>query len=77
VKQGLITEEATFDKDAALSLIFSHGFTTRQEATDVSGRGVGLDVVSRNIVRLNGYVDLEGSPGKGSTFIIKLPSASP
>jgi len=73
VKQGLITEEATFDKDAALSLIFSHGFTTRQEATDVSGRGVGLDVVSRNIVRLNGYVDLEGSPGKGSTFIIKLP----
>jgi len=73
VERELITEEATFDKDAALSLIFSHGFTTRNEATDVSGRGVGLDVVSRNILRLNGYVDLEGSPGKGSTFIIKLP----
>jgi two-component system chemotaxis sensor kinase CheA len=73
VERGLITEETPFDKDSALSLISSYGFTTRQEATDVSGRGVGLDVVSRNIVRLNGYVDLEVSPGRGTTFIIKLP----
>ncbi|HXX56868.1 MAG TPA: chemotaxis protein CheA [Thermodesulfovibrionales bacterium] len=73
VKDGLITEETPFDRDTAIDLIFSYGFTTKQEATDVSGRGVGLDVVSRNIVRLNGYVDIEGTPGKGTTFIIKLP----
>lgn len=73
IEKGLIAPEAAFDKDAALALIFSSGFTTRNEATDVSGRGIGLDVVSRNITRLNGYIDVESVPERGTTFIIKLP----
>lgn len=73
IERGLIKAEAPFDKDTILSLIFSSGFTTKDEATDVSGRGVGLDVVSKNITKLNGYVDVDSFPERGTTFIIKLP----
>ena len=73
VKRGLIAQEETPDKETVLSLIFSAGFSTRQEATEVSGRGVGLDVVSKNIAKLNGFVDVASTPGEGTTFTIKLP----
>jgi two-component system chemotaxis sensor kinase CheA len=73
IRGGLIKEEESFDREALLSLILSPGFTTRAEATDVSGRGVGLDVVSRNISMLNGYVTADSSPDRGTVFTIKLP----
>jgi two-component system chemotaxis sensor kinase CheA len=73
IEKGLINSDAPSDKETLLSLIFSPGFSTREEATEISGRGVGLDVVSRNITRLNGHIIVDSSPGKGTTFTIKLP----
>lgn len=73
MRRGILKTESPVDKEAILSLILSPGFSTRDEATDVSGRGVGLDVVSRNISRLNGYVTVESVPGKGTEFTVKLP----
>ncbi len=54
-------------------LIFAPGFSTAAEITDVSGRGVGLDVVRRNVASLGGRIDIESSAGKGSVFTIRLP----
>jgi two-component system chemotaxis sensor kinase CheA len=54
-------------------LIFAPGFSTAAQVTDVSGRGVGMDVVKRNIKSLGGHVDISSSPGLGSTFSIRLP----
>src|SRR5579885_262234 len=54
-------------------LIFAPGFSTAEQVTDVSGRGVGMDVVRTNIRRINGSVDVESQPGKGSVVTIKLP----
>ncbi len=73
VKRGLVAQDETPDNETVLSLIFSAGFSTRQEATEVSGRGVGLDVVSKNIAKLNGFVDVASTPEEGTTFTIKLP----
>ncbi|MBR9648454.1 chemotaxis protein CheA, partial [Clostridium tyrobutyricum] len=55
------------------NLIFMEGFSTNKEVTDISGRGVGLDVVKNKIAALNGTVDLVSEEGKGSSFIIRLP----
>ncbi len=73
IERNLIQPEDSFDRDTVVSLIFSAGFTTKEEATDLSGRGIGLDVVSRNIAKLNGQVIVESTPGAGTTLIIKLP----
>ncbi len=73
IRRGLIREEESVERDALLSLILSPGFTTKSEATDLSGRGVGLDVVSRNISRLNGYITAETGTDRGTVFTIKLP----
>jgi two-component system chemotaxis sensor kinase CheA len=56
-----------------VQLIFSQGFSTRERATELSGRGVGLDVVLKSIERLNGLVEVETVPGVGTKFIIQLP----
>lgn len=62
------------DDDAgALGLIFSPGFTTAQQLTGISGRGVGLDVVRENMSRLGGTVDARSQPGQGTTFTLRLP----
>lgn len=55
------------------NLIFMEGFSTNKEVTDISGRGVGMDVVKNKIAALNGTVDLISENGKGSSFIIRLP----
>ncbi len=73
LKKGLIKAGERIDRDILNSLIFSPGFTTKDEATDVSGRGVGLDVVSRNISRFNGFIIVDTNYGRGTTFKIKLP----
>ena len=54
-------------------LIFQPGFSTAAQVTDISGRGVGMDVVRKNIEAMRGRVDIESVPGKGTTFIIQLP----
>ena len=57
----------------ASALIFEPGFTTASQVTDVSGRGVGLDVVKRNVEQLRGRVEVASRPGEGTTFTIRLP----
>ena len=75
LERGLATE-AEIDKmsDAQIhKFIFAAGFSTAAQVTSVSGRGVGMDVVRNNIELIGGTVDLRSVPGKGSTFIIKIP----
>src|SRR4029079_16172646 len=73
IERGLIkADEALSDRDV-VQLIFSQGFSTRESITEVSGRGVGLDVVLKSIERLNGLVEVETVPDVGSKFIIELP----
>jgi len=75
LSKGLVSEAelATMEHREMLNLIFLPGFSTAEQVTDVSGRGVGMDVVRTNIRKINGSVDLESEPGKGSQIIIKLP----
>lgn len=75
VEKGLISEEEanTLDERQSLNLIFLPGFSTMAKVSDVSGRGVGMDVVKTNIQKLNGSVEIRSEPGKGSVFIISLP----
>ncbi len=73
IEKGMIQPDDVLDKESVASLIFSAGFTTKQEATDISGRGIGLDVVYKNITKLNGQVTVDSALGKGATFTIKLP----
>ena len=75
VEKGLITPEAAsaLDEAGSLNLIFLPGFSTKDEISSVSGRGVGMDVVKTNISKLNGSIVIESESGKGSTFTISLP----
>lgn len=75
IKIGVITAEgaAKMSQAEVLDLIFRPGFSTAEEITAVSGRGVGLDVVRSVLQRLKGTVELETSPGKGTKFRLKLP----
>jgi two-component system chemotaxis sensor kinase CheA len=75
VQKGVITAEqaeAMNDREA-LRLIFAPGFSTAAEVTDVSGRGVGMDVVRTNISKLGGTVDVESEPGVGTNIVVTLP----
>jgi two-component system chemotaxis sensor kinase CheA len=73
IKQGLITENETLSDDQIWPLIFKPGFSTAEKVTDVSGRGVGMDVVKRNIDALSGTVSIKTAMGKGTIFTLKLP----
>ena len=75
VDKGVITsaEAEAMSYREKLNLIFRPGFSTAAKVTDVSGRGVGMDVVHTNISKLNGVIDIETMPGKGSRITIKLP----
>lgn len=75
VEKGVIDDKTAMnlsDKDA-LSLIFTPGFSTKDKATEISGRGVGMDVVKTNIQKINGIIDIESKIGEGSAVILKLP----
>ncbi|MCL4428334.1 MAG: chemotaxis protein CheA [Deltaproteobacteria bacterium] len=75
VEKGVIDEKTAVnlsDKDA-LNLIFAPGFSTKDKATEISGRGVGMDVVKTNIQKLNGIIEINSNPGQGSGIILKLP----
>jgi two-component system chemotaxis sensor kinase CheA len=75
IEKGLITleEASALDEAASLNLIFLPGFSTKDQISSVSGRGVGMDVVKTNISKLNGAITIDSSPGSGSTFTISLP----
>ncbi len=75
VNSGYVSEAdaSQLSDDALRSLVFLPGFSTAGQITDVSGRGVGLDVVKTNINKLKGTVVLESIPGQGTTFTIRLP----
>jgi two-component system chemotaxis sensor kinase CheA len=73
VERGLIEEEAELSDDQIRMLIFAPGFSTREEVSDLSGRGVGMDVVKRNVQQLSGTVGLASELGSGSTVSIELP----
>ena len=61
------------DRKEILDLIFLPGFTTRETVTEISGRGVGMDVVKKNVSKLSGMIDIETEPGVGSKFMLTLP----
>lgn len=71
--QGLVGDDETPSEDKINELIFHPGFSTADVVSDVSGRGVGMDVVKRNILALGGSVDVVSKQGEGSTFTIRLP----
>jgi two-component system, chemotaxis family, sensor kinase CheA len=73
ITRGLLRGDETLSDREAVQLIFSHGFSTADAVTEVSGRGVGLDVVLKSIERLNGLVEVETVPEVGTKFIIQLP----
>ena len=73
VDRGLLKADETLPDRELLQLIFSQGFSTAETVSDLSGRGVGLDVVLKSIERLNGLVEVETVPGVGTKFIIQLP----
>lgn len=70
---GLVPESASLGPDEICGLIFLPGFSTADKVTAVSGRGVGMDVVKRNIERLRGQIQIDTQPGRGTTFRIRLP----
>lgn len=75
VSKGILSEQdvASLSDDEAINLIFSSGFSTAKVVNDVSGRGVGLDIVRNNIQRLNGTVMVETEKGAGTRFLVTLP----
>lgn len=73
VEKGIIDSTANLSKEDMQKLIFAPGFSTATEVTDLSGRGVGMDVVRRNIEELRGVISIDSEKGKGTRFIIRLP----
>ena len=73
IQKGLLSPEATPSQEEIFDLIFSPGFSTKETVSEVSGRGVGMDVVRNNIMKLNGIIDTQSEKGKGTRFTITLP----
>jgi two-component system chemotaxis sensor kinase CheA len=72
---GLVSADARLSTEAIYNLIFLPGFSTAQKVTDISGRGVGLDVVMRAVQGLQGSISIESHKGKGTSFTITLPTS--
>ena len=72
-ERGVITPDAELTDNQAFQLIFEPGLSTAKKVTDISGRGVGMDVVKRNLEQLRGTVEIQSELGVGSTFWIRLP----
>ncbi len=73
IERGLITPDDQLSEQQAFALILQAGFSTAEKVTDISGRGVGMDVVKRNVEQLRGKIEIHSEKGKGSTFSIRLP----
>jgi two-component system, chemotaxis family, sensor kinase CheA len=73
VEKGLIAPDAILSKEEIDLLIFAPGFSTAQQVSNISGRGVGMDVVRQNVKDLGGRITIDSEPGKGTTFTLTLP----
>ncbi len=73
IENGIVKEGQELTEQEIFALIFHAGLSTADKITDISGRGVGMDVVRRNIEALRGRIDISSTEGQGSTFTIKLP----
>jgi two-component system chemotaxis sensor kinase CheA len=73
LEQGLIDAAARLTDAEVFSLILAPGFSTAREITDVSGRGVGMDVVRRNVEALHGSIEIQSQPGRGLSVTLRLP----
>lgn len=73
IEKGILRPGAEPPDSEIFQLIFAPGFSTAEKVTDISGRGVGMDVVRRNIEKLRGRVEIQSQPGRGSTFTLHLP----
>lgn len=73
IEKNLITEDSELSESEIFHLIFQPGFSTAKTVSNISGRGVGLDVVKKDIFSLGGSVSVESKPGQGSSFILKIP----
>ena len=73
LQKGLISPDANPDDQSVYKLIFEPGFSTAERVTDISGRGVGMDVVRRQVEKLRGTIDITSKPGIGCAFTLKLP----
>jgi two-component system chemotaxis sensor kinase CheA len=71
--RGIVSRSTPLEPREVLELIFAPGFSTAAAVTDLSGRGVGMDVVRRNIEKLRGKIEIESTPGRGTTFTISIP----
>ena len=76
IKKGLISSEEAkkFTKQEAVNLVFHPGFSTAEKVSDISGRGVGMDVVKTHIEKINGTIELKSEKGKGTKITLKIPS---
>lgn len=72
-ERGIVAPGAVLDRREILELIFAPGFSTADQVTDLSGRGVGMDVVRRTITGLRGKIDIDSTPGSGSAFTLSVP----
>ena len=75
IARGLVDTTTVLSEEAAHELLFAHGFSTRQDATNLSGRGVGLDAVRRRLTAIGGRVAVYNNPGGGTKFAIHIPSS--
>jgi len=73
VANGLVAPDAQLSDDDINQLIFAPGFSTAAQVSNISGRGVGMDVVKQNVKELGGRITIESTPGKGTTFALALP----
>lgn len=73
VKKGIIDEKDVLTRKEIFDLVFVSGFSTKDNVTDVSGRGVGMDVVKKKIGEIRGEVSIDSTPGKGTTLTLELP----
>lgn len=73
IERGLIGAETLLDEQAVFALIFEAGFSTAEQVTDLSGRGVGMDVVLRSIEAMRGSIEIQSTLGQGTCFRIRLP----
>ncbi len=73
IEKGIITPDTQLTEQQAFNLIMAPGFSTAEKVTDISGRGVGMDVVKKNIDKLRGKVEIRSTKGQGTTVIIRLP----
>jgi len=72
-QNGLVTDGAQLSETEIFHLIFEPGFSTAEQVTDISGRGVGMDVVRKHVQKLRGRIDIQSKAGQGATFFLKLP----